>query len=154
DKAHAAFTCPTLNNRAHRQAAGHGQVAVGQEGMIARYDRNIPNPGAFMLMNRALSYRGYAAECLELAGTAFSADQRGNMLKMAADWSVLADIAEKREGEAERRSAPPEPEAAPEPVAAKREKPKNRRTARKGSPTELKVSVLRAHPAKARKSRT
>ena len=114
--------------------------------------RNIPSPGALTLMNLARSYRSHTAECLALAGTAFSAIDRRNLIKMAADWSALADRVEKREGEAERMR--PSPEPAPEPVAAQSEKPRKRRTTRKGSSAGLKVSVLRAHPTKARKSQT
>jgi hypothetical protein len=90
-------------------------------------------------------YRGYAAECLKLAETAFSTNDRGYLLKLSADWSALADVVEKREGEAERMRLPPELEAAPD-------KPRNRRSARRGSPIGLKVSLLRAHPIQ--KSRT
>jgi len=52
-------------------------------------------------MSRAQSYRSYAAECQKLAGNAFSADDRRNLSKMAADWYALADRAAKREGKAE-----------------------------------------------------
>ena len=116
--------------------------------MIAVPFRNIRNRGALIWVSRVASYRGYAAECLALAGNAFSADERGNMRRMAAEWSALADRVEKREGEAE-RGPPPQPE----PVAAQPEKPRNRRTAQKGFPTRVKVSILRAHSTKARKSR-
>jgi hypothetical protein len=120
--------------------------------MIAVPLRNIRNRGALIWVSRVASYRGYAAECLALAGNAFSADERGNMRRMAAEWSALADMVEKREGEAERIRLTPEPEPAPEPVAAQPEKRRKRRTERKGSPTGVKVSLLRAHPIKARKS--
>jgi hypothetical protein len=50
-------------------------------------------------MSQVLSYRGYAAECTKLAREAYSADGRRILVKMAADWLTLADMAAKREGE-------------------------------------------------------
>lgn len=94
----------------------------------------------------------HAGECLKLARTAFSAYDRRNLL--AADWYALADMVAKRAGEVERMRSPADPEPAPEPVAARPKKPRQRRTAREGSPSALKVSVQRAHSSRAQKSRT
>jgi hypothetical protein len=71
------------------------------------------------------------------------------LLKMAADWLMLADTVAKREGKAKRTKSPPEPEGAPELVVARPEKPRKLRAARKGSPTGLKVSVQRTHSTRA-----
>ena len=103
-------------------------------------------------MSRVYSYYRLAGECQRLATTAFSAYDRRNLSKMAADWCALADVAAKHEGKAERMRPLPEPEPAPEPVAAEPKKPRKRWPAREQ--TGLKVSVLRAHSTRAAKTRT
>ncbi len=74
-------------------------------------------------MSLASSYHGYAAECLKLARTAYSADTRQLLLEKPAGWLAWANKVEKREAEPERVRTPPEPEPAPEPVIAQPPKP-------------------------------
>jgi hypothetical protein len=97
-------------------------------------------------MSQATSYRIQAAECLKLAGSAFTADDRRNLSKMAADWYALADMVEEREDVAK-----PEARPAREPVAGEPKKRKKPRVAPR--PTEPKVIVRRARSAPAKKSR-
>jgi hypothetical protein len=97
-------------------------------------------------MSQVLSYRGYAAECSKLAREEYSADGRRILLKMAADWLTLADMAAKREGEAERIKSPPEPEPACEPVVAQRDRKRAVRRARVPHPDSKSASSERIQP--------
>jgi hypothetical protein len=100
---------------------------------------NVFYPSALMRMSRASAYHGYAAECLKLARTAYSADARHSLLEMAAGWLALASKVEDREAELERASSHPKPAPTPEPLVAQPPKPARRPTARKGSPVKLEV---------------
>lgn len=47
-----------------------------------------------------MRYRQYAAECRSIAENLRSREQRSQLLKIAAEWEILAADAERRSGQA------------------------------------------------------
>src|SRR5208337_2562609 len=138
--------------RSQSASTGASQELCARRGFC-----NIPNLAALIFMSRAQAYRAYAAECIQLARNAFSAQDRRNLSEMSAAWRALADKVEKREGDAKSIASPPQPQPeanpAPGPAAAQPEKLRMQRTSRKGSPTGRKPTARRAHSTRSTKSR-